>query len=126
MQLLLIESGKKLLQTAERASVSNVTHDLAVWSAVSLTSEGRRLPADEREARVFFLLPPDRVDVRERQFEIIHLGKLGGDPQDGGYLLNPDPGWVRRQIAHGSRGKRKDSGARGKLPFGPSAPYVPD
>ncbi|MFL5447197.1 MAG: energy transducer TonB [Gemmatimonadales bacterium] len=126
MQLLLLESGKKLLQTAECAALSIVAHGLLVWSAISLTSDGRRLPADEREARVFFLLPPDRVDVRERQFEVIQLGKLGGDPQDGGYLLNPDPGWVKRQIAHGSRGKRKSSGARGQLPFGPSAPYVPD
>ena len=126
MQLLLLESGKKFLQTAECAALSIMAHGLIVWSAISMTSDGRRLPADEREARVFFLLPPDRVDVRGRQFDIIQLGKLGGDPQDGGYLLNPDPGWVKRQIAHGSRGKRKGSGARGQLPFGPSAPYVPD
>lgn len=126
MQLLLLESGRKFLQTAECAALSILAHGVLVWSAANLTSEGRRLPADEREARVFFLLPPDRVDVGQRQFEIIQLGKLGGDPQDGGYLLNPDPGWVKRQIAHGSRGKRKGSGARGQLPFGPSSPYVPD
>jgi TonB family protein len=126
MQLLLLESGRKFLQTAECAALSVLAHGFLVWSMVSLTSDGRRLPADEREARVFFLLPPDRVDVRGRQVEIIQLGKLGGDLEDGGYLLNPDPGWVKRQIAHGARGKRQNSGAKGQLPFGPSSPYIPD
>jgi TonB family protein len=126
MHLLLLESGRKFLQTAECAALSILAHGLLIWSALSLNVDGWRIPVTEREARVFFLLPPDRVDVRDRQSEVFQLGKLGGGPQDGGFLLNPDPGLERQRIARGSRGKLKGSGARGQLPFGPASPYVPD
>jgi TonB family protein len=106
--------------------VSIVAHAVLVWYAVSSTDAGRQIPTDEREARVFFLLPPDRVDARERQFEIIQLGKLGGDIEDGRHLLKPDGGWLSLKPAHGARGKRDRSGARGRLPFGPASRYVPD
>jgi TonB family protein len=75
---------------------------------------------------VFFLLPPDRVDVRERQTDILQLGKLGGDLEDGKYLLEPDGGALAIEPGHGARGKRERSGARGQMPFGPPSPYVPD
>ena len=126
MHLLLLESGRKFFQTAECAALSIVAHGVLIWSALSLNVDGWRIPVTEREARVLFLLPPDRVDSRDRQSEIFQLGKLGGGPEDGGYLLNPDPGWERHRIARGSRGKLKGSGARGRLPFGPPSPYVPD
>jgi TonB family protein len=126
MHLLLLESGRNFFQTAECAALSILAHVLLVWAAVGLTDEGRRLPADEREARVFFLLPPDRVDVRERQTEIFQWGKLGGDLEDGKHLLQPDGGWDRRSLGHGARGKRDRSGARGQVPFGPTSRYIPD
>jgi TonB family protein len=126
MRLILVESGRSFFQTSECALLSILAHGLLVWSAVSLTTDGRRLPTDQREARVFYLLPPDRVDVRDRQMEVLQWGKLGRDLQDGRYLLKPDGGLVRSQLAHGARGKRHRSGARGQLPFGPAPLYVPD
>jgi hypothetical protein len=126
MRLILLESGRKFFQTAECAVLSIVAHAVLVWGGVSLTSDGRRLPTDQREARVFFLLPPDRVDVRNRQTEILQWGRLGGDIEDGKYLLKPDGGWIRSQLAHGTRGKRLRSGARGQIPFGPASPFIPD
>jgi TonB family protein len=126
MRLVLIESGRKFFQTTECAVLSILAHAILVWGGVSLTSDGRRLPTDEREARVFFLLPPDRVDVRDRQTEIMQWGRLGGDIEDGKYLLKADGGWIRSQLAYGARGKQPRSGARGRLPFGPASPFVPD
>lgn len=84
------------------------------------------MPADEREARVFFLLPPDRVDVRSRQSEILQYGRLGGDLEDGRYLLKPDGGRLSLAPSHGARGKRNRSGARGQLPIGPPSRFIPD
>lgn len=84
------------------------------------------MPADEREARVFFLLPPDRVDVRSRQSEILQYGRLGGDLEDGRYLLKPDGGGLSLAPSHGARGKRNRSGARGQLPIGPPSRFIPD
>ncbi len=126
MRPALLESGRNFFQSAECAFGSTLAHLFLVWFAVSLTSDGRQLPADEREARVFFLLPPDRVDVRDRQSEILQYGKLGGDLENGRYLLEPDGGWLSLNPAHGARGKRRKSGARGELPVGPPSPYIPD
>ncbi len=126
MRPTLLESGRNLFQSAECAFVSILAHAVVTVSAVSLTAAGRQMPADEREARVFFLLPPDRVDVRNRQSEIFQYGRLGGDLEDGKYLLKPDGGWLSLEPAHGSRGRRNRSGARGQLPIGPPSPYIPD
>ena len=103
-----------------------MAHLAVVWFAVSITQGGRQMPADEREARVFFLLPPDRVDVRSRQSEIIQYGKLGGDLEDGRHLLKPDGGPLSLAPSHGSRGKRDRSGAQGQLPVGPPSRFIPD
>jgi hypothetical protein len=106
--------------------LSVLAHAGLIWCVLSLTDGGRRLPADEREARVFFLLPPDRVDVRDRQSEILQWGRLGGDLEDGKHLLKPDGGWRSLLPAHGRRGQRDRTGARGQLPFGPGSRYIPD
>jgi TonB family protein len=103
-----------------------LAHAGLVWFAVGLTEGGRHLPTDEREARVFFLLPPDRVDVRLRQTDIIQWGKLGGDFEDGMHLTRPGEGRRVREPAHGARRWGERSGARGQLPFGPQPPFVPD
>ena len=126
MRPTLLESGRNFFQSTECALGSIVAHAAVVWFAVSLTAGGRQMPANEREARVFFLLPPDRVDVRPRQSEIFQLGKLGGDLEDGKYLLKPDGGWLSLPQAHGARGRRNRSGARGQLPIGPPARFIPD
>jgi TonB family protein len=103
-----------------------VAHAVLVWFALGLTAGGTQIPATEREARVFFLLPPDRVDVRARQSDIIQYGKLGGDLEDGRHLLVPDGGWLSLVPAHGARGRRSRSGARGQLPLGPPSRFAPD
>jgi TonB-like protein len=111
---------------AECACVSILAHGAVVWLAVGLTDGGRRIPTDEREARVFFLLPPDRVDVRSRQSETIQWGRPGGDLQDGKHLFNPDQGWLSKAPTQGARGRRDRTGARGELPFGPLPRFIPD
>jgi TonB family protein len=124
MRLTLLESDRSFLRSAECAFVSILAHAGVAWLAVGMTAGGRDLPADEREARVFFLLPPDRVDARLRQTEIVRLGKPGGDLENGTQLLGPGTGPRVREPAYGARqGERH--GARGQLPFGPT-PFVPD
>jgi TonB family protein len=97
-----------------------------VWLAVGATEGGRQIPTDEREARVFFLLPPDRVDVRLRQTDIIQLGRLGGDLEDGKHLIRPGEGRRILEPGYGTRKWGARSGARGELPFGPPTALVPD
>ena len=111
MQLPLIESSRGFLQTTECALLSVFAHGAVVWIAVGLTTGGRQLPADEREARVFFLLPPDRVAVQPHQTEIFHLGKPGIDLQDGRDLTHADMGARVAPQARSARGSRPGSGA---------------
>jgi TonB family protein len=125
MRLTLLESHRSLLQPAECAVVSLVAHAGVVVLAVAVTAGGRQLPSDEREARVFFLLPPDRVDVRARQTDILQWGRPGGDLQDG-KLLRASEGMRVRVEAYGARARGEKSGARGELPFGPVPYLVPD
>jgi TonB family protein len=125
MRPTILQSKRSFFQTAECAGVSILAHAGLVWLAAGATDGGRQLPADEREARVFFLLPPDRVDVRSRQSEIIQWGKLGEDLEDG-KLIGPDEGPLIRVPTHGARRWGDRSGARGELPFGPVSPFIPD
>jgi TonB family protein len=123
MRLTLLESDRSVLRSAECVALSLAAHAGLAWLAVAATAGGRQLPSDEREARVFFLLPPDRVDARQRQTDIMELGRLGSDLQDGARLTGPGPGFATRVTGARRRGPR--SGARGALPFGPT-PFVPD
>jgi TonB family protein len=125
MRLLLLESNRNFFQSAECALVSILAHVGLVWFVVGAGIDGWQLPTDEREARVFFLLPPDRVDVRSRQTESIQWGELGGDLEDG-WRLSETEGRVYRAPAYGARQRSDRSGARGALPFGPVPPFVPD
>jgi TonB family protein len=124
MRLTLLESDRSFLRSAECATLSIVAHLGVAWLAVAATAGGRELPADEREARVFFLLPPDRVDARQRQTDLMQLGKPGGDLENGDLALGPGSGLRVRPPAHGAR-RGERHGARGQLPFGPT-PFVPD
>ena len=122
----LLQSDRSFLRSAECAFASVVAHGALAWLAIGLTEGGRQIPTDEREARVFFLLPPDRVDVRVRQTEIIQWGKVGGDPKDGITAERPGEGWRIQPPASGARRRGERSGARAELPFGPTLPYPPD
>ena len=123
MRLTLLESDRSFLRSAECASLSILAHVGLVWFVIGITVGGSRLPADEREARVFFLLPPDRVDSRQRQTDVIQPAKLGADLENGIHLTAPDEGL--RVRVYGARHRGERSGARGELPFGPT-PFVPD
>jgi TonB family protein len=126
MHTTLLESNRSFFQAAECTCASILAHAALVYLAVGLTYGGTRMPSDEREARVFFLLPPDRVDVRPRQNEIIQWGKPGGDLEDGQDLTRADEGMRIEAQAFGARHRGKRSGARGELPFGPPPAFVPD
>jgi TonB family protein len=121
-----LESNRSFFQSAECAFASALVHAGLVWLAAGATQGGRQIPTDEREARVFFLLPPDRVDVRPHQTEVIRWGKLGADLEDGEHLTRPGEGRRIREPVYGARKWGDRSGARGELPFGPTSAYVPD
>jgi TonB family protein len=118
MRLTLVESDRRFLQTAECAMLSIVAHGALIWGVVTLTQGGTVLPETAREARVFFLLPPDRVDVRSRQMEVAQWGKLGSDIEDGRNFSKDAEGWLLRREALNRRGTENKSGARGQLPVG--------
>jgi TonB family protein len=118
MRLTLVESDRRSIQTAECAALSIVAHGALIWGALTLTQGGTVLPQTAREARIFFLLPPDRVDARSRQMEVAQWGKLGTDIEDGRNFSKASEGWLLRPEAANRRGKEDKSGARGQLPVG--------
>ena len=122
----LLESNRTLFRSADGAFASILAHAALIWCAVGLTHGSARIPSDEREARVFFLLPPDRVDVRLRQSERIQWGRLGADLENGRHLTLPGEGRRIQAQAYGARTWGERSGARGQLPFGPVPNLVPD
>ncbi len=119
MRLTLLESDRSFLRSAECASVSILAHAGLVWFAVGMTAGGGQIPADEREARVFFLLPPDQVSETVRQTDIIQLGKLGGDLAGGADLTGQDDGRRLAASTEGTRRWGKRSRTQGEVPFGP-------
>jgi TonB family protein len=126
MRLTLLESDRNFFQTTECAFVSILAHAGLVWLALGMSEGGKQIPTDEREARVFFLLPPDRADVRSRQTEVLQWGKLGGDLENGMQLVEPREGWLSLAPARGARTRGNRSGARGAVPFGPPPTFIPD
>ena len=125
MRLTLVESHRSLLRSAECAFASLTAHAGVALLAVAATAGARQLPGDEREARVFFLLPPDRVDVRAAQTDILQWGRPGGDLQDGRQLRATEGMGIREEV-YGSRARGEESGARGEVPFGPVPYLIPD
>jgi hypothetical protein len=126
MRPTLLESDRNFLRSAECTFASFLAHAGLVCLALVLTEGGTQIPTDERDARVFFLLPPDRVDVRSRQLDLIQWGKLGGDLEDGKNLVKSSEGTRLRRPTYGARKQGDRSGAQGQLPFGPMAEFVPD
>ncbi|MEO7987579.1 MAG: hypothetical protein ABI766_13695, partial [Gemmatimonadales bacterium] len=126
MHLTLLESDRNFFRSAEFAFASIVAHLGVVWLAVGATDGGLHFPANEREARVFFLLPPDRVDVQPHQSEVFRLGKLGGGLDKGDLRAVPGADPRVGPKAYGARRWGKREGARGELPFGPASSLVSD
>jgi TonB family protein len=120
------QSERSFLLSAECACASLVAHGAVLLVALILSAGGRRLPADEREARVFFLLPPDRMPSSSHQSDLIQWGRLGGDLSDGEDLLRGGVGRRSSADDHGSRLWGRRSGARPELPFGPAERLVAD
>ncbi len=123
MQLTLLESDRSFFRTAEYVTVSIVAHLGLVWVVVATSVGTFRLPTDEREARVLFLLPPDPVAATERQAEILLPGKPGSGLDQGGQL--PAEGEGLRLLATTRRGRHRGErgGARKDQPIGP-APHL--
>jgi TonB family protein len=119
MRLTLLESDRSFLRSAECASLSILAHVGVVWLAVAMTDGGGQIPTDEREARVFFLLPPDRVDTPLRQTDVIQWGKLGGDLAGGTNLTGPGDSRRLGGPADGPRRSGQRSRVQGEVPFGP-------
>jgi TonB family protein len=120
MRLTLLESDRSLLSSAEYAFLSILAHAGVVWLVLTTGGEGMKLPTDEREARVFFLLPPDRVDDQRRQTDIIQLGKIGGEIQGGPEFDAGEPVKVGAR-SYGVHREGNKSKLKGELPFGPPA-----
>jgi len=125
MQLTLLESDRSFLRSSECAALSIVAHLAIVWAAMASTNGSFRLPTSERDARLMYLLPPDRVPAAERTTEIPHVGKLASGLEE---AQVPGPGegmQLRAAAATHSRRKGARSGTRQDLPVSPT-PFVPD
>jgi hypothetical protein len=121
-----LESSRSFLRSAECTAASLVAHAGVIWVAVGVTAGATQVPSDELEARVFFLLPPDRVDIRVQQTETVRWGKAGADLDDGRHLTKAGAGLKIREQTYGARSWGDRSGARGEVPFGPTPDLVPD
>jgi hypothetical protein len=86
MRLTLLESDRSFFRSAESAVVSIVAHVGVVLLALAPMTGSFRLPTNERDARVLFLLPPDRVDAPQRQAEIRLPGRPGSGLDEAGQL----------------------------------------
>jgi TonB family protein len=124
MQLTLIESDRSFLRSAECAALSIVAHAGLVW--VILASPGNRfaLPTTERDARLMFLLPPDRVPASERTAQLPRPGKIGSGYEEG-QVLEPGEGFRVRPAVTRARNKGERSGTPQDLPVQPTT-FVPD
>ena len=121
MRLTLLESDRSFLHTAEYAALSILAHAGLVWLVVTTATGTFRLPTNEREARVLFLLPPDRPDAAQRQSDIVLPGRPGSGLDQASQL--PSEGEGLRLVATASRTRHRGerSGARTDQPLGPPA-----
>jgi TonB family protein len=123
MRLTLLESDRSFLHSAEYAALSILAHLGVVWLAAATSTGTFRLPTTERDARVLFLLPPDRVSAAERQADIRLPGRPGSGLDEAGQLPAEGEGLRLQATATRARHRGERSGARGEQPFGP-APFL--
>jgi TonB family protein len=123
MRLTLLESDRSFLQSAELITLSVAAHAAMVGLIVATASGTFRLPADEREARVLFLLPPDAPVAAERQAEVHLPGKPGSGLDEAAPLPADGQGMRLEGNVSRARPRGERSGAKGDEPFGP-APFL--
>jgi TonB family protein len=124
MHITLLESDRSFLRSAECASLSILAHAGLVWLGLGATAGGRQLPADEREARAFFLLPPEREQGPLGQLDVIRWGAIGGAFDGGTQLTGSADGLLGRAAGSGTARPGARSYARGDLPFEPPARLI--
>jgi TonB family protein len=125
MRLTLLESDRNFFRSAEIAAVSIVAHVAVAFLALAAAPGTFRLPTNERDVRVLFLLPPDRVDAPGRQAEIRLPGRPGSGLDQAGQLPTDGEGLRLEGTASRARRQGERSGARSDQPFGP-APFLPE
>ena len=118
MQLTLLESDRSIFRTAEYATVSIVAHLGLLWIILATGTGTFRLPTNEREARVLFLLPPDPVDATERQAGISLPGRPGSGLDEASQLPTGEEGLGLQSTASRARHRGERSGARKDRPIG--------
>jgi TonB family protein len=123
MRLTLLESDRSFFRAAEYATASIVAHIGVVWLVLTSSTGTFRLPTNEREARVLFLLPPDPVDAPKRQAEIFLPGRPGSGLDEASQLPSEKEGLRLKATASRARHRGERSGARSDQPFGP-APFL--
>ena len=124
MHLTLLESDRNFLRSAELVTLSIAMH-VTVLGVAAVAPAGRRKdPADDREARVMFLLPPDGPGASDRQAEVFLPGRPGSGLNEASPL--PGDGEGVRLEGNVSRSHRRGerAGTKGDAPLGP-APFLP-
>jgi TonB family protein len=124
MHVTLLESDRSLLRSAECASLSLLAHAGLVWLALGATTGGRQLPADEREARAFVLLPPEYERGPLGQLDVIRWEAIGGGLDGGDWLMGAGDGVVERAAGSETTRPGARSYAQGDLPFEPPARLI--
>lgn len=124
MHVTLLESDRSFLRSAECASLSLLAHAGLVWLVLGVTAGGPQLPADEREARAFFQLPPEYERGPLGQLDVIRWEAIGGALDGGALLMGSGDGVVGQVAASGTARPGARSFARGELPFEPPARLI--
>ncbi len=125
MRLTLLESDRNFFRTAEYATAGLVTHIGMAWLAVATTTGAFRLPTHEREARVLFLLPPDRVPAPDPQIAIFLPGRPGSGLDQASQLPAEGEGLHLDATARRPRHRGQRSGTPSEQPLGP-VPFLPE
>ena len=125
VRLTLLESDRSLLRSSELITLSVAVHAAVVGLVATSAAGTFRLPTDERDARVLFLLPPDQPNAAaERQAEVFLPGKPGSGLDEAAPLPADGQGLRLEGNVSRSRGRGERSGSKADKPFGP-APFLP-
>ncbi len=119
MHLILLESDRPLLHTSEYVTLSIVAHTVVVWFVLATTAGTFRLPTEERELRAMFLLPPDPVNVPDREADIPLPAKPGSGLDEGGQLPSLEVGRGAVAAVDSARRRGNRSGLEGDEPLAP-------